>query len=114
MDNATAVTALGALAQESRLLVFRRLVELGPQGSFAGELAEYLEIPANTLSFHLKTLSHAGLISAEPMGRFIRYRADFERMQSLLGFLGDHCCGGQPELCAPRTSASTSHKAVKA
>lgn len=113
MDNQSAVSALAALAQESRLLVFRRLVELGPEGAFAGELADYLQIPANTLSFHLKTLSHAGLISAESMGRFIRYRADFEQMQSLLGFLSDHCCGGQPELCAPVACTPSRRKAVK-
>ncbi len=111
MDNKEAVTALAALAQESRLAVFRRLVELGPEGAFAGELAEYLEVPGNTLSFHLKTLSHAGLVSAEPLGRHIRYRADCARMQALVGFLGDHCCGGQPELCAPTACAPAPRKA---
>ena len=112
MDNKDAVTALAALAQESRLAVFRRLVELGPEGAFAGELAEYLQVPGNTLSFHLKTLSHAGLVSAEPLGRNIRYRADFERMQALVGFLGDHCCGGQPELCAPVACTPAPRKAA--
>ncbi len=111
MDNKDAVTALAALAQESRLAVFRRLVELGPEGAFAGELAEYLQVPGNTLSFHLKTLAHAGLVGAEPLGRNIRYRADFERMQALVGFLGDHCCGGQPELCAPVACAPAPRKA---
>ena len=111
METINAVAALAAIAQESRLAVFRRLVELGPEGAFAGELAEYLQVPGNTLSFHLKTLSHAGLVSAEPLGRNIRYRADFERMQALVGFLGDHCCGGQPELCAPVACAPAPRKA---
>ena len=101
MKTNEAVTALSALAQDSRLTVFRRLVELAPDGAFAGELAEFLEIPGNTMSFHLKSLSQAGLITAEQQGRYIRYRADLEKMEGLVGFLTDNCCGGQP--CAPQT-----------
>lgn len=106
MDSNNAVIALAALAQASRLAVFRRLVSLGPDGALAGELAQYLDIPANTLSFHLRALHQAGLVTAETLGRNIRYRADFEHMQALLGFLSDHCCGGRPELCAPVTQQS--------
>jgi ArsR family transcriptional regulator, arsenate/arsenite/antimonite-responsive transcriptional repressor len=101
MDTPAAVTALAALAQPHRLAVFRRLVELGPEGAYAGELAEHLAIPANTLSFHLKALQQAGLIAPEPRGRHIRYRADFAAMRALVGFLTDNCCGGDASLCAP-------------
>jgi DNA-binding transcriptional ArsR family regulator len=101
MDTPAAVTALAALAQPHRLAVFRRLVELGPEGAFAGELAGHLAIPANTLSFHLKALQQAGLIAPEPRGRHIRYRADFQAMRSLVGFLTENCCGGDASLCAP-------------
>lgn len=101
MENLTAVSALSALAQSSRLAVFRALVELGPGGANPTDLAERLGIPANTLSFHLKTLLHAGLIAAEPTGRFIRYRANFERMGDLIEFLTRNCCGGDLSRCAP-------------
>lgn len=101
MDTEAAVTCLAALAQPHRLAVFRRLVELGPVGALAGELAEHLAIPANTLSFHLKALQQAGLIVPEPRGRTIRYRADFAAMRGLVGFLTDNCCGGDASLCAP-------------
>lgn len=98
----TAVPALAALAQSSRLAVFRWLVELGPDGACPGEIADKLDIPAATLSFHLKSLQHAGLISADKQGRSIRYRADFAAMQSLVDFLTANCCGGDPGKCAPR------------
>lgn len=114
MDNSNAVVALSALAQDSRLSLFRRLVALGPEGAFAGELANHLQIPANTLSFHLKTLSQAGLVSSESLGRHVRYRADVERMQALLGFLSDHCCDGQPQRCAPFARNPAPAKAAKA
>ena len=102
MDTPTAVISLAALAQPHRLAVFRRLVELGPDGALPGDLAAHLAIPANTLSFHLKTLQQAGLIRPEPRGRNIRYRADFDAMHGLVGFLTDHCCGGDASLCAPK------------
>ncbi len=101
MDENNAVTSLAALAQSSRLAVFRHLVELGPDGAHPGEIAQALDIPANTLSFHLKTLVHAGLIGAEPNGRHIRYRADFAAMQGLVDFLTRNCCGGDASLCTP-------------
>lgn len=105
MDTEDAVPALAALAQASRLAVFRMLVELGPEGAHPGELAQALEIPPNTLSFHLKALLQAGLVSAEPTGRFIRYRADFERMNALVDFLTRNCCAGTATRCSPAASA---------
>src|SRR6185369_13595685 len=105
MESKTAVAALSALAQDSRLHVYRLLVQAGPEGLAASDIAERLGIPANTMSFHLKTLSHAGLILARPEGRFIYYSANYEQMNSLLGFLTENCCGGRscaPEVIAPR------------
>lgn len=101
MKPEAAVASLAALAQPHRLAVFRRLVELGPEGALAGDLASHLGIPATTLSFHLKTLQQAGLIAPEPRGRNIRYRADFAAMRGLVGFLTENCCGGDASLCAP-------------
>ena len=103
MESTTAVTALGALAQASRLQVYRLLVQTGPEGLAASGIAEQLGIPANTLSFHLKTLSHADLIHARQEGRFIYYSANYEQMSSLLGFLTENCCGGRS--CAPEVVA---------
>lgn len=105
MDNTDAVSTLAALAQASRLAVFRHLVELGPDGSTPGELVQALGIPPNTLSFHLKALAQAGLVVAEPSGRFIRYRAGFGRMQALVDFLTRNCCGGDLTRCAPISAA---------
>ena len=114
MDSTTAVSALSALAQASRLAVFQTLVELGPEGAFPSELAQRLEIPPNTLSFHLKTLAHAGLVTSAASGRFVRYRADFARMQQLVDFLTRNCCGGDPSRCAPATSAAAARPARSA
>ncbi|MGH8492441.1 MAG: ArsR/SmtB family transcription factor [Moraxellaceae bacterium] len=96
METKIAISRLAALAHDTRLGLFRRLVQIGPPGLTPGELAAEFGLAAATLSFHLKELSQAGLLQAEPEGRFIRYRADFEAMQSLLGFLSDNCCSGQP------------------
>lgn len=104
MDMKQAVPALAALAQASRLAVFRHLVELAPDGANPGDIAQALDIPANTLSFHLKSLLQAGLIAAEPSGRYIRYRADTGRMQELVDFLTQSCCGGDPSRCLPRAA----------
>jgi len=97
-----AVRSLAALAQDSRLQVFRLLVQAGPEGLPAGEIAERLGIPASTLSFHMKTLSHAGLVVSRHESRFVYYSANFEGMNALLGYLSDNCCGGRP--CAPTVS----------
>ncbi|MBC7657224.1 MAG: helix-turn-helix transcriptional regulator [Frankiaceae bacterium] len=108
MDTRTAVPALAALAQTSRLAIFRWLVQLGPEGACPGDIAQSLEIAPATLSFHLKALLHAGLIQADRSGRFIRYRADFSAMQALLDFLSQNCCGGDPAKCAPILNHGTS------
>lgn len=96
MDEELAVKALAALAQSSRLRVFRSIVGAGLEGMQPGQLSQTLDIPANTLSFHLKELHHAGLVSVQREGRFLRYCADMPAMQSLVGFLTDHCCQGVP------------------
>jgi len=94
MENKTAVSLLAALAQESRLAVFRLLVEQGPDGLPAGQIAERLGLPAATLSFHLKELSHAGLVQSRQAGRFVFYAADYAAMNGLIGFLTENCCAG--------------------
>lgn len=99
METEVAVTSLAALAQKSRLAVFRHLVQLGPQGACPGDIAVHLEMSTSTLSFHLKALSHAGLIEAEQIGRSIIYRANFGAMQGLVDYLTENCCGGAA--CAP-------------
>ncbi|WP_425399806.1 ArsR/SmtB family transcription factor [Aeoliella sp.] len=99
MEVKTAVTALAALAQESRLEVFRLLVYAGSAGMPAGEIAETLDIPPATLTFHLKELSHAGLVDSVREGRSIRYSIREEGVCELLTYLLEDCCNGQPELC---------------
>jgi ArsR family transcriptional regulator len=86
------VAALGALAQESRLTIFRELVKRGPDGYTPGDLISKLEIPAPTLSFHLKELLRAQLVSSRREGRFLYYSANFDTMQGLIGFLTEKCC----------------------
>jgi DNA-binding transcriptional ArsR family regulator len=102
MEIKTAVEALGALAQESRLAVFRLLVQAGQQGIAAGVLGEQLGIPPATLSFHLKTLAHAGLIQSRSEGRFVIYSANYAGMDTLIAYLTEHCCAGDAAQCAPR------------
>lgn len=103
MNESAAVAALGALAQEARLRVFRALVGAGPEGMTPGALGAMLDIPGSTLSFHLKELVHAGLVTAERDGRNLHYRPALARMNELLSYLTDHCCGGQP--CTPARGA---------
>jgi ArsR family transcriptional regulator, arsenate/arsenite/antimonite-responsive transcriptional repressor len=93
------VQALGALAQESRLAVFRLLVKRGPQGFTPGELAEKLTVPAPTLSFHLKELQHAQLVFSRREGRFLYYSANFETMNEVVNFLSENCCSLSDEAC---------------
>ena len=99
MQTKEAISALGALAQESRLAVFRMLVHAGPAGMAASRIAEQLGIPPSSLSFHLKELTHAGLVIPRQEGRFVIYAAGFETMNALVGYLTENCCGGNP--CSP-------------
>lgn len=95
MNEKTAVAALAALAQGARLRIFRALVGAGPEGLTPTALAAMLDIPASTLSFHLKELIHANLVSVERDGRSLIYRPALKEMNDLLGYLTDHCCQGQ-------------------
>lgn len=101
MDTQDAVKRLSALAQDSRLEVFRLLVKAGPDGMAAGDIARALSTAANTMSQQLLVLSNAGLIRARREGRSIIYCVDFDAMSGLLVFLTEDCCGGRPEVCAP-------------
>lgn len=94
MDTKQTLAALAALAQESRLAVFRLLVQTGPAGLAASKIGEQLAIAPSSLSFHLKELEHAGLISSRQDGRFVIYSADTGAMNELIGFLTENCCGG--------------------
>lgn len=99
MNRGRAVKSLAALAQDTRLDAFRLLVQAGPDGLAAGDLAARLEISPPALSFHLRGLAHAGLVRSRQDGRFIYYSADYDAMQSLVGFLTENCCAGSA--CAP-------------
>jgi DNA-binding transcriptional ArsR family regulator len=117
MEIKDAVVPLEALAQESRLGIFRLLVQAGPAGLPAGQIADGMGLPAPTLSFHLTQLKHAGLVACRREGRSLIYSADFGRMNALLEFLTLNCCGGDAsqcfQVCAPprlRTNARTNAK----
>src|SRR5512143_704358 len=99
METKAAVTALAALAQDSRLAIFRTLVQAGPAGLAAGRIGELTDIAPSSLSFHLKELAHAGIVDSPHAGRFVIYTANFATMNALLGFLTENCCGGNP--CSP-------------
>lgn len=99
MDSGHAVAALGALAQPTRLAIFRLLVEAGAEGRVVGRIGEALDVAPTTLSFHLKTLSAAGLVSARQDGRFVIYTADFDAMRRLVTYLTETCCNGNPAAC---------------
>jgi DNA-binding transcriptional ArsR family regulator len=100
METTNAIQALGALAQETRLGIYRLLVQAGPPGRAAGAIGDALGIPPATLSFHLAQLANAALVRARQEGRFVYYSADFGAMNALLGFLTENCCGGNA--CAPQ------------
>ncbi|MHB1606443.1 MAG: ArsR/SmtB family transcription factor [Leptospirales bacterium] len=99
MNNIKAVSLLNGLAQESRLAIFRLLVQSGSAGLNATRIGESLGVPSATLSFHLKELSHVGLIRKRRAGRFIYYATDYQVMNELIGFLTENCCAGSP--CIP-------------
>jgi ArsR family transcriptional regulator len=102
METANAILALAALAQETRLAIVRMLISLGPPGLAATKISEELDVPASSMSFHLKELSHAGLITPRQAGRFIIYSANFNTMNALLAFLTENCCDGAPCTVSPQ------------
>lgn len=107
MNSKDAIVALAALAQESRLVVFRLLVQVGPAGIAASKIDEQIGVPTSSLSFHLKELTHAGLTVPRQDGRFVIYAANFPTMNEVISFLTENCCGGSPcaavttQLCSP-------------
>jgi ArsR family transcriptional regulator len=101
MEQADAISALGALAQDTRLETFRLLVKREPEGVPAGELARSLSVPQNTLSSHLSVLARAGLVVGERRSRSIIYRANLETFRALTLFMVQDCCGGSDQLCVP-------------
>lgn len=107
LDESTAVKALAALAQAQRLRAFRALVVAGPEGLTPGTMAEQLGVAPSALSFHLKELSHAGLVSSEARGRNLIYRANFGQMNALLGYLTEHCCEGGACEVDPQAGCAT-------
>lgn len=114
MKSTEAVNALSALASDPRLTVYRLLVKRGPEGYTPSELIERLDVPAPTLSFHLKGLMHAGLVVSRRAGRNLHYRPNFERMNALVGFLTENCCSLAGEACdincQPRTGSAAQRK----
>lgn len=101
MDTSGAVSAFGALSQETRLNVVRLLLQSGEQGLLAGEIAQSLNVRQNTMSANLSVLLNAGLVRKERQGRGIRYFADFSGLRGLISFLMADCCGGAPQICQP-------------
>ena len=108
MESAETIAALSALAHEHRLAIYRMLVEAGPDGMAAGDIADALEIPPSSLSFHLAHLNRAGLIGQRRESRSLIYSADFEQMSALVGFLTENCCGGRS--CAPAEKPAQSKR----
>jgi ArsR family transcriptional regulator, arsenate/arsenite/antimonite-responsive transcriptional repressor len=100
MEKESAIAALAALAQENRLDAFRLLVQAGPEGMAAGEVAAALNVPANTLSFHFDRLRNAGLVKVQRRSRSLIYSARYETVNALLAYLTENCCQGKPEECA--------------
>lgn len=116
MQTSAVIVSLAALAQESRLAIYRLLVEAGPTGLSVGEIGASLHVAPATLSFHLKELTNAGLIAARQDGRFIYYSANYSRMNGLIGYLTDNCCAGDGIGCAPACSPrkrSTTRRAAR-
>lgn len=113
METTDTVAALAALAQEHRLAIFRLLVQAGPDGLPAGQVAENLGLAPNTLTFHFDRLRSAGLVTVRREGRSMIYAARFDTMNALLSFLTDNCCQGQPEQCAPAVCEPPKPKRAK-
>lgn len=104
MDQSTATAVFESLSSGVRLDAFRLLVKTGPAGLVAGDIATALDVAANNLSFHLKGMNHAGLVTVTQEGRFQRYRANLALMRDLVAYLTDECCGGQPAQCPELTA----------
>lgn len=113
LNETGALAALAALAQPTRLKIFRLLVEREPGGVAAGEIARLVGAPQNTVSAHLSTLGHAGLARGERRGRSIVYRADLARFRALVLFMTTDCCGGRAEICAPLAGVLSDRQPVK-
>lgn len=112
MNSNLAVRALSALAHESRLAIFRLLVVAGPEGMAAGEIAQQLGLSPSSLSFHLKDLSHADLVTPRQEGRFVIYTAHFDAMTGLIGFLTENCCAGAACSASDLAACCTPAKSV--
>ena len=115
MELSVAIGALSALAQESRLKIFRLLVQCGPDGMAAGDIARRLKLPQNTLSFHLAGLTRAGLAQSRQDGRFVIYSANFENMNGLVAFLTENCCCAatcEPAACQPDAPKGNENEAL--
>ncbi|GBQ89464.1 ArsR family transcriptional regulator [Gluconacetobacter johannae DSM 13595] len=108
MDTESALLALSALSQSTRLDIFRLLVRHEPEGLAAGDVARRLDVPQNTISVHLATLTRAGLLTSKRHSRLIIYRANLSRLRDLMLFLVRDCCAGSPDLCAPLVAALSS------
>jgi len=111
MDTKSAISSLSALAQETRLAIFRMLVEAGAEGLAAGVIAERLGIPASSLSFHLAELTRAGLIAQRRESRSLIYSANYRAMTTLVSYLTENCCGGNLAACAPALNRSVKPQA---
>jgi len=114
MKQSAVVTVLQSLASGPRLDVYRLLVRAGPEGVVAGEIAQTLGLPPTNLSFHLKALTQAGLLTVSAEGRYQRYRAHIPLMLDLIGYLTEECCAGHPEQCLPAPSGVACVDAVVA
>lgn len=106
MENSNATQIFESLASATRLDIYRLLVKAGPDGMVAGQIGATLAQPSNKLSFHLKEMTHAGLLTATQEGRFNRYRANYPLIQELIAFLTEECCTGVPEACGESSGES--------
>jgi ArsR family transcriptional regulator, arsenate/arsenite/antimonite-responsive transcriptional repressor len=112
MNNKSAVTLLSSIANEARLDIFRLLVQAGINGLAAGKISDKLNIPNSTLSFHLKELSHAGLVHANQESRFIYYSANYDSMNQLVAYLTENCCAGEQNCCPDTTCKPTLRESI--